>query len=1294
LVHKKRHLALWLALAIHTPMACRAAERYVFDIFDQERGLGDATITRLALDRHGALWVGTEGGLYRYDGHRFVAFTVNDGLPSNKITTIHEGPDGTLWVGTLEGLAWRDGAGFRKAANEALRVYINPNAIASDRTGTVYVATRRGIVLTSAPGHGMDPQVSFLPWPASIAEHRSSDVYAVSPNELWFDCATAICRWNGKDTRVWGPDAGVPAHKWDFFIKDESGNLWARNRDSLIELPSGADHFQTVGPDVPGPISIPPGLSMDQRGRILVTSNRGLAIGGRDGWRYVSEKNGLPTNLLTAAIQDSEGSMWLGTYGAGLVRWAGYDSWRGFTQMDGLPSSYLTSVLDDPPSGMWVGTTGGLGHGKFSNGAWTWSEISIPGTTWVTHLMRAKDGALWMITDHHYLTRYDPVSHAVQRLGPLGNGPFHIRVDEVGRLWIADSGGILVGPAASRLENFERMRPSNANPATTYTYTLEDAKGDLWVGSMAGLYRKSQGKWFHYDTSNGLSALRIWDLALSPEGDLWVAYSDLVGMDRVRVIGETVQVEKFNHSKGLPDDHVNSIGFDHTGQMWVLNDHGVALRRGNAWLQLGRADGLIASDTAADAFADAHDGAVWVGTSRGLSRYEQPKTDEAQVDPHRVVFSEIRVGNQSIDPALERVSEVRPQTFEAKFSAMLLAHAADVQYRYRFVGLDDRWQETVRPEVRLDYPSAGRYRLEVQARRAVDPWKGPTTTLALEVRPRWYETWMFRGALLALLCAVLWLAERFRQRKAEAARHILERTVDQRTAELRESEERFRHMADNAPVMIWLSGPDKVFTFFNKTRLEFSGHALASDLKGGWVEGVHQDDLNRCTAAFTSAYETRHSFVTEFRRRRADGEYRWVLCKGVPRFTHGGEFSGFIGSEVDVTDVKRAEQEVVSRQKLESLSVLTAGIAHDFNNLLGSIVADAELAGSDLDERLAPHEELDRIKAVAVRASEIVRELMVYSGQDRAVFEPVDLSKVVGEMTELLKVSIPKNAMLKTDLAVNLPLIMGSAPQIRQIVMNLIINAAEAIGTKEGVIRISTSSLLGAPPGISSDSGSPANEFLRLAVTDTGGGMTDEQKARIFDPFFSTKFAGRGLGLAVVQGIVRAHGGEIHVMTRLGEGATFQIFFPRTPLAERRDCAPKLPARRNPDDRTVGTVLLVEDEVLLRLPLAKMLRRHGLSVIEAPDGLSAIERFREKQDSIDLILLDLTIGGCPSADVLAEATRIQPAIKVILMSAYSREMVPKSLDVPQVLSFIRKPFQANEMIQLLQSALSSEVSGH
>ena len=362
---------------------------------------------------------------------------------------------------------------------------------------------------------------------------------------------------------------------------------------------------------------------------------------------------------------------------------------------------------------------------------------------------------------------------------------------------------------------------------------------------------------------------------------------------------------------------------------------------------------------------------------------------------------------------------------------------------------------------------------------------------------------------------------------------------------LRESEERFRNMADTAPVMIWISGVDERADFFNRGWLNFTGRTLSEETGYGWTMGVHPDHRSNCLAGYSAAFESRREWHAEYQLRRADGEYRWMLCSGGPRFAQGGVFEGYIVSCFDITDFKNAQESALSRQKLESLGVLAAGIAHDFNNLLGSIHAEAELAEVELAEGSRSDKEIQAIKRISIRASEIVRQLMIYSGHDRPDFEPLDVTKIVEEMLELLHVSTSKNASLKVDLAKGLPEVMANGPQIRQVVMNLVINASDALANRGGEIRVSTSLATGGPDSaLPSGGGLPEGDYVVLRVSDTGAGMTKEAQTRIFDPFFTTKLAGRGLGLAVVHGIVGAHHGTIDLVSAPGEGTTFHIYLP------------------------------------------------------------------------------------------------------------------------------------------------------
>jgi PAS domain S-box-containing protein len=393
------------------------------------------------------------------------------------------------------------------------------------------------------------------------------------------------------------------------------------------------------------------------------------------------------------------------------------------------------------------------------------------------------------------------------------------------------------------------------------------------------------------------------------------------------------------------------------------------------------------------------------------------------------------------------------------------------------------------------------------------------------------------------------LEQQVAQRTAElrAANELLQAELaDRRHAEqgLRESEERFRELANRAPVAIWITGPDKRLLFHNKRAAIFAGCPKLQLLNHGWTAIVHPEDLEGVQTKYSAAVLARQAFRIECRVRRANGAYHWVLHTGIPHYADGA-FAGYIGTSLDITDLKRRHDQMVVSQKLESLGVLTAGIAHDFNTLVGSIFAASDMALFDLPPDSPARENIERINVAATRAAEIVNLLMAYSGASTGHIDRINLSLVVAEMLELLKGTVPPYVVLDISLERDLPEVRANVTQIRQVISNLVINACESLGRREGVIRVTTERvwLDGAAVADTSEDGH-GREFCRLAVSDSGCGMRSDVCARVFDPFFTTKFLGRGLGLAAVQGIVRSFGGTINVTSAPGAGSTFEILMP------------------------------------------------------------------------------------------------------------------------------------------------------
>ena len=393
----------------------------------------------------------------------------------------------------------------------------------------------------------------------------------------------------------------------------------------------------------------------------------------------------------------------------------------------------------------------------------------------------------------------------------------------------------------------------------------------------------------------------------------------------------------------------------------------------------------------------------------------------------------------------------------------------------------------------------------------------------------------------------------------------LERQVARRTAELRlanqrletelvershaeqaarESEQRFRLLANGAPVGIWVTGPDGTLLFCNKRALTFVGCALEPTAANALTEVVHPDDLECARSKYAAAVEARRPFRIECRVRKANGRYRWVLHTGIPRGANGSH-AGHIGTSIDITDIKQSHERILAAQKLESLGALAAGMAHDFNNLLGVIFSASDLALGEMPQDSRARDHINRINSAAMRASEVINLMIAYAGGHCNDLEHVDLSAAVKEMLSVLKTSMPNKVLWQVDLAGDLPAVQANSTQLRQVILNLLMNAFESMEKKGGVITVTTGMVsVGSGSTLRRSADLPEGKYCRLTVSDDGCGMTSEVRAKIFDPFYSTKFIGRGLGLAAVQGILRSIGGAIRVTSAPGLGSTFEVLLP------------------------------------------------------------------------------------------------------------------------------------------------------
>ena len=404
-----------------------------------------------------------------------------------------------------------------------------------------------------------------------------------------------------------------------------------------------------------------------------------------------------------------------------------------------------------------------------------------------------------------------------------------------------------------------------------------------------------------------------------------------------------------------------------------------------------------------------------------------------------------------------------------------------------------------------------------------------------------------------------------------------------------------------------------------------------------------------------------------------------------PVFDKNGVIRGASHVARDITERKALERQFLHTQKLESLGVLAGGVAHDFNNLLTGILANAGTVADVLPDGGPSHTILMDVIQAAERASGLTRQLLAFAGKGRFTIEPVNLSHLIREISRLIQTSIPRKVQLKLDLREDIPSMEADAGQLQQVIMNLVINAAEAIGDRPGTVVISTGvqevddSYIRT---IWSKADLQPGRYVALEVNDNGCGMDNETLEKIFDPFFTTKFAGRGLGLAAVLGIVRGHKGALKVYSAPGQGSTFKLFFPAGDVAA-LPVRPQAPAE---ELRGTGTVLVVDDEEIIRRTAKNALERYGYRVLWAEDGQKAVEVFRAAGE-IALVLLDLTMPTMNGEETLRELQAIRPSIPVLLSSGFNEVEAVRRFTGKGLAGFIQKPYTSAGLATKVKRAL-------
>ncbi len=515
---------------------------------------------------------------------------------------------------------------------------------------------------------------------------------------------------------------------------------------------------------------------------------------------------------------------------------------------------------------------------------------------------------------------------------------------------------------------------------------------------------------------------------------------------------------------------------------------------------------------------------------------------------------------------------------------------------------------------------------------------------------------------------------------------------------LRASEERLRTIFTAEPECVKVLDPEGNLVEMNPAGLAMIGaDSLGTAQKQPLIEIVAPEHRASFSDLHRRVMEG-GSGTLEFRIVSAHGIERWLDTHAVPLRDSEGKVTGLLGITRDITERRRAEEEreqigrkLLETQKLESLGVLAGGIAHDFNNLLTGILGNAGLARLEAPRGWIGTENLAQIEKAALRAADLCKQMLAYSGKGRFVVQRLSLNELIEETTQLIHISISKKASVHLALEPSLPAINADATQLRHVVMNLVINASEALNDRTGQITIGTGHLDATPAYLATaqiQGDIAPGSYVFLEISDSGIGMDRETMARIFDPFFTTKFTGRGLGLPAVLGIVRGHKGAIKIYSEPGRGTTFRVLLPSVEGAPQPLNRAPAPA---PAWRGEGHVLVVDDEESVRQVTRSVLEFSGFTVEEAADGAAGVAVFQRDPARFAAVLLDLTMPHMDGEEAFRQLRLLNPQVRVVLMSGFNRVEAINRFVGKGLAGFVQKPFAVEILIAELRRVLSKPV---
>lgn len=760
-------------------------QRQLFHQYGSSDGLSNLNVRCLLQDRTGYIWVGTDNGLFRYDGGKFLGFGHADGFSNTEILSLAESPQGRLWVGTNDGVVTLSGDRFQKIEVGAQGATYH---IGFDSAGEVYLQHDSGIIRGIMSDAGNYKFRLLVPGAVSGL--------SVNGEEIWFGKDGGLWRLKGESTQQLQGSLGLPKAEWDSITQDSLGNKWIRSRTQLYEMPRGQSHFVDRSRGIPH--SVQALVYADLHGRIFVPTISGIFILDQNHRTVIDALHGLPADPSGPMLIDREELLWMGTDGGGLIRRLGHGEWVAWTESDGLLRNSVWAIKSSHTGEVWVGSNGGLSilgpDGKLTH---SWTHQNRLSGDRVLSIAESPIGDFFVGTDVGGISRFSArgvLLHTYKtESGYLAKRVSSMAFDREGRLWAVGYGGSFRShePVARGPIEFDRMDIPGIPAQTFFRDVIVDDSGSVWIASSRGLAHFAGDRWRVFTAHDGLRSSDLGVVAQA-QGAIWIAYRDALGMSRMQTSGAALT--HISVRDGLHSDQVYAIAADHKGRVWISTDMGVDVLEARKWKHYGNEDGLIWNDTDSLALNIDSEDSVWIGTSAGLSKFAQPEFPTGERPPPVVLTSIAGISHQyqaSDVPTLDYSA----RSLSIQYAALAYETGSSIRFRYRLTGLDENWTETRERGVHFAALSPGRYVFEVTAAGPNGLWNPVPARFAFAIHTPWWLTWWFISSLVLLVVMIGSVFVRLRIRALERQKKALEVQVADRTAELRASHQQLEEIA-------------------------------------------------------------------------------------------------------------------------------------------------------------------------------------------------------------------------------------------------------------------------------------------------------------------------------------------------------------------------------------------------------------------------------------------------------------------------------------------------------------------